>query len=165
MGNVGPTKVNLGGYIGIAIGFLGWVIGFAVVCLATGHANVLPRVLPVGVLVSLALGATAILVMELVLRAHGRGRFALLTLWGVLLSDAAILWLLINHWLAPIIEAEPGLAEALTRIGSFYKTGDALPVAMLAAGTALLLIAAVRVLRTAPADQPVNNPSSSSTTP
>ncbi len=158
-------KGNLGGYIGTAIGFLGWVIGFAVVCMATGHANVLPRVMPVAVLVSLALGATAILVMELGLRAHGRGRFALLTLGGVLLSDVAILWLLINHWLAPIIEAEPGLAETLMRIGSLYKTGDAPPVAMLAAGTALLLIAAVRVLRTAPADQPVDNPSSSSTTP
>ena len=158
-------KGNLGGYIGTVIGFLGWVIGFAVVCLATGHANVLPRVLPVGVLVSLALGGTVILVMELVLRAHGRGRLFMLTLWGVLLSDAAILWLLINHWLAPIIEGEPGLAEALTRIGSFYKTSDALPAAMLAVGTALLLIGTVWLLRTAPANQPVHNQSSSSTTP
>ena len=158
-------KGNLGGYIGTTIGFLGWVIGFTVVCLATGHGGVLPKVLPVGVLVSLALGVTAILVMELVLRAHGRGRLFMLTLWGVLLSDAAILWLLINHWLAPIIEGEPGLAEALTRIGSFYKTSDALPAAMLAAGTALLLIGTVWVLRTAPANQPANNPSSRSTTP
>ena len=125
----------------------------------------LPKVLPVGVLLSLALGITAILVMELVLRAHGRGRLFMLTLWGVLLSDVAILWLLINHWLAPIIEAEPGLAEILMRIGRLYKTGDTLPVSMRAAGTALLLIAVVRVLRTAPADQPVNNPSSSSTMP
>ncbi len=158
-------KGNLGGYIGTTIGFLGWVIGLTVVCLATGHGGVLPKVLPVGVLVSLALGVTAILVMELVLRAHGRGRLFMLTLGGVLLSDVAILWLLINHWLAPIIEGEPGLAEALTRIGSFYKTSDALPAAMLAAGTALLLIGTVWVLRTAPANQPANNPSSRSTTP
>ena len=158
-------KGNLGGYIGTTIGFLGWVIGLTVVCLATGHGGVLPKVLPLGVLVSLALGVSAILVMELVLRAHGRGRLFMLTLWGVLLSDVAILWLLINHWLAPLIEGEPGLAEALTRIGSFYKTGDALPAAMLAAGTAILLIGTVWVLRTPPADQPVHNPSSSSTTP
>ncbi len=158
-------KGNLGGYIGTTIGFLGWVIGVTVVCLATGHGGVLPKVLPVGMLVSLALGVTAILVMELVLRAHGRGRLFMLTLLGVLLSDVAILWLLINHWLAPIIEGEPGLAEALTRIGSFYKTSDALPAAMLAAGTALLLIGTVWVLRTAPANQPATNPSSRSTTP
>ena len=55
--------------------------------------------------------------------------------------------------------------EALTRIGSFYKTSDALPAAMFAAGTALLLIGTVWVLRTAPANQPAINPSSRSTTP
>ena len=73
--------------------------------------------------------------------------------------------MLFRSWLAPIIEAEPGLAEALTRIGSFYKTSDALPAAMLAVGTALLLIGTVWLLRTAPANQPLNNLSSSSTTP
>lgn len=141
-------KGKLAGYIGTTIGFLGWVIGLAVVCVLSGQTSLLARVVPIGVLISLGLALTVIVMMECVLRVFGRGGgFFQLTLWGVLCLDVGILWLLINHWLAPMIAAEPRLVETMQHLGGVYKTTDAFPLALLAAGVVLLAIAAGRMLR------------------
>lgn len=141
-------KGSLAGYIGTTIGFLGWVIGLVLVCVFGGQTAFLAKVVPIGVLISLGLALTAIVVMECALRAFGRaGGFFQLTMWGILCVDVGILWLLINHWLAPMIAAQPRLVETIQHLGGVYKTTDAFPLAILAAGVALLAIAAAQMLR------------------
>ncbi|MCH8151144.1 MAG: hypothetical protein IH830_02080 [Planctomycetes bacterium] len=140
-------KGKLAGYIGMTIGFLGWIIGLAVVCVLSGQTSLLARVVPTGVLISLGLALTAIVMMECALRVFRGGGFFQLTLWGVLGVDVGILWLLINHWLAPMIAAEPRLVETMQHLGGVYKTTDAFPLALLAVGVVLLAIATVRMLR------------------
>ena len=52
-----------------------------------------------------------------------------------------------NIGLAPMIAAQPRLVETIQHLGGVYKTTDAFPLAILAAGVALLTIAAARMLR------------------
>ena len=124
------------------------ITALVLVCVFGGQTALLAKVVPIGVLISLGLALTAIVVMECVLRAFGRaGGFFQLTMWGILCVDVGILWLLINHWLAPMIAAEPRLVETMQNLGGVYKTTDAFPLALLAAGVVLLAIATGRMLR------------------
>lgn len=55
------------------------------------------------------------------------------------------LTLLLNHWIAPMIESSPGMLETVKRLGGVYKTGDLPPKVLLAASVILLGIVAVRL--------------------
>ena len=83
--------------------------------------------------------ALTIVVMECVLRMFGRGKVFMLALSGTLLFLIGVMLLLFNHWLAPLIEAEPGFVAQLESLGSVYKTSDLVPIACLVAATVLLV--------------------------
>lgn len=58
-----------------------------------------------------------------------------------------LLFLLVDHMVAPLVDAAPGLRRAIGSRGSIYRTGDGLPAALMAAGTVLLGLALVRLRR------------------
>ena len=138
-------KGNIGGYAGMTLGFLGWLIGLTVVCLASGRTGILIKLLPAGFLISVGLALGAILTMELVLQRFGRGGMSRLTLWGVVWMDVGIIWLLINHWLAPLIASDPGVDETVRRLGATGWTSDIYPLGAMAVGVVLLACAVFRV--------------------
>ncbi len=138
-------KGNIGSYAGMTVGFLGWLIGLTVVCLASGRTEILIKLLPAGFLISVGLALGAILTMELVLQRFGRGSMFRLTLWGVVWLDVGIIWLLINHWLAPLIASDPGLYETMRRLGATGWTSDIYPLGAMAVGVVLLACAVFRV--------------------
>lgn len=127
--------------LGIIVGFLGWMIGWAIVCLAAGRPGMLVTTLPVGASASLGLALFTILLQESVERAFGRGPWTTLALLGALAIDVGLLWLLANHWLAPVIAADAGLGEFMDRLHGVYRTSDMFPVGLLTAGCALLAAA------------------------
>ena len=142
------TKARLGGYIGATIGVLGWLIGLSIACLATGHTGLLLRVFPAGLVLSLGMAAVLIIVLEDAIRRFGAAHpLFQVSLWGLLLTDMGILILLVNHWIAPIIDSTPALAEALQRQGSVYRTPDFVPTLLMGFGAALLLVIMAAVLR------------------
>ena len=153
---------KLGGYLGAIFGICGWLIGLTAVCLFTGHTAALRPIFLPGLAVSLSMGFTLVIALECVLRLYGRGHYMFsTTLWGLLLFDVGLLMLLLNHWIAPMIDASPGLAEDLRRIRSTYRTGDTLPLAGLCAGAALLACVALKVVGDAlrrPDDPPKERP-------
>jgi hypothetical protein len=124
------------------------MIGFTVVCLSSGNGDVWSRFAFTGFAVSLAMAAVFIVTLELAFRAYGPGTLIQLILWGELTLFAGVLILLLNHWIAPIVESSPRMMETLGSLGGTYKTGDVLPATLLAASVVLLGIVVVRLGRT-----------------
>jgi hypothetical protein len=138
-----------GAYVGAVVGCLGWLIGLAAVCLATGETDVLGRVLLPGVAVSLGIAGVFLVTGELAARSFGPGRERRLLLWGVMVFLVGVLVLLMNHWIAPLIDASPGLRDAMARLGGIYRVADAWPAALMAVGVAILGLVLVRMRRRA----------------
>jgi hypothetical protein len=137
-------RSHLGTYLGTVIGCLGWWIGLAAVCIASGETGVLGRVAWPGIAVSLGIAATFLVTSELALAVLGRGTAFRLVLWGELAFFVGVLILLVNHWIAPLIDASPDLRAAMGRLGGCYRTGDAVPAALMTVGAALLAFVLVR---------------------
>ncbi len=142
-------KIGVGAYVGTAVGFLGWLIGLAAVCLGTGELAVLRQVALPGVAVSLGSAALVVVTLEVAAGALGRGAIFRLLLWGEILFFVGLLFLVVNHLVAPLVDATPGLRRAIERIGKIYRTGDGLPAGLMVAGTALLGLALLRLRRRA----------------
>lgn len=138
-------KARIGGYLGAIIGCLGWMIGFTVVCLVSGNADVWSRFAFTGFAVSLAMAGVFIVTAELTLRTFGRGGMFQLILWGELTFFMGVLVLLLNHWIAPVLESSPKMMETVKNLGAVYRTGDFLPAALLAASVVLLAVAVARL--------------------
>jgi hypothetical protein len=130
-------------YLGLTVGIHGWLLGASILCVAGGYYAVLAEIVAIGLPISIAMSALGILVMECVVRLFGRGRVFTLSLWGLILFALGVLILLINHWLAPLIETEPGLVDLLSRLGAVYKTSDVVP-ALCLLGSGVLLFVSVR---------------------
>jgi len=144
---------RIGGHLGALIGCMGWMIGFTIVCLVSGNLAVWTRFAFAGFAISIAMGAVFIVTTELALRAFGRGTMFMLTLWGELAFFMGLLVLLLNHWIAPILEASPGMVDTLDRMHTVYRTNDLMPTVWIAVGCVLLGIVAFRLVR-APLDTP-----------
>ena len=134
--------------LGMTIGIHGWLVGTVIFCLAGGHYAVVGEILAIGLPVSVAMSALAILLMESVQHRVGRGRTLAFSLWGLILFVVGVLILLLNHWLAPLIDQTPGLAEQLTRLGAVYMTHDVVPALCLIASAVLLSLCVRGCLRT-----------------
>ena len=130
-------------YLGWTAGIHGWLVGASILCLAGGYYAVLGEIIAIGLPMSIAMSALAILVMECVGRLFGRGRIFALSLWGLILFLLGMMILLMNHWLAPLVENTPGFVDLLSRLGAVYKTGDVVP-ALCLIGAAVLLSVSVR---------------------
>ena len=94
----------------------------------------------IGLPISVAMSARGILALECVVRLFGRGRIFVVSLWGLILFVLGVLILLVNHWLAPVIETEPGLIDLLSRLGAVYKTSDVVPALCLIGSCGLLYV-------------------------
>lgn len=125
----------MGASVGTAIGFLGWLIGLAAVCVGTGEYAVLREVALPGV--ALSLGAAGIVIVTRDLALGRSGVFGPLV-WGEILFFVGLLILLVNRWIAPLVDASPGLRDAIGRLGAGYRTGDGVPAALMGAGAALV---------------------------
>lgn len=141
---------RVGGHLGCLIGSMGWMIGFTVVCLVSGNGAVWARFAFPGFAISIAMGAVFIVSTELALRAFGRGTMFMLTLWGELAFFIGLLVLLLNHWIAPIVEADPGMRATLRQLHAVTRTGDLMPSVWIAVGCVLLGVVAVRLVRERP---------------
>ncbi len=142
---------SIGGYLGAILGLSGWLIGFTGFCAFTGNLDVLAKFFLPGLAVSLSMGFVLVVAVEGILRVYGHGHYMFsTTLWGLLLSDAGVLLLLMNHWIAPILDQDPRMIEAMRQYGGgVYRTGETLPLVSLCAGAALLGAVAWKVLRDA----------------
>jgi hypothetical protein len=141
---------RLWGYLGALIGCTGWMLGFTFVCLASGHMDLWVRFAFLGFALSLAMGGLFVVTSELTLRAFGPGGLFQLILWAELTFFMGVLILLLNHWIAPVLESSPAMLATLRSMGSAYKTSDFLPGMFLAASVVLTAVAAWRLLRTEP---------------
>lgn len=137
----------LGGYIGTLIGALGWVIGFAVVCLATGNTDTLARIIAPATAVSLGLAFFVILCSDMAIKKYGAGPMFFLALYGGLAWAMGLLLLLFNHWIAVIINESPRMMRTMQNMNAVYQTDDLWAVILLVAGTVLLGIFTVLVLK------------------
>lgn len=145
------AKVKWGAYLGSTIGILGWLIGFSIFCLATGNRALLGEAFLPGLLISLIFAAVVVFVLETVIQRFGAGHWLFqVSLWGLLLSLMGLMVFLMNHWLAPLIDRHPDMVKTLSRMGSVYKTSDVVPLALMAAGLLLLVVAVVYILKQAP---------------
>ena len=139
---------RFGGYLGLTIGLLGWVIGFAIFCAVAGTTQLLVSVALPGTLISLGLATLAIMVLEGTLRVFGpRSPMLQVALWGLLAFLMGLLWFIVNHWVARVIEQHPQLVQRLQQQGSVYQTSDTVPLILLAVGVVLLAVAVFQILR------------------
>lgn len=153
---------RIGGHLGALVGCMGWMIGFTVVCLVSGNMDVWGRFAFAGFAISIAMGGVFIVSTELALRAFGRGSMFMLTLWGELTFFVGLLVLLLNHWIAPVLEASPRMRDTLGRMHAVYRTNDLMPTAWIAVGCVLLGIVAFRLVRTPlPPEGPPHRPPAS----
>ena len=135
------TIGKLAGYVGATIGILGWLIGFGIFCLVTEMMALFYQVFLPGLLLSLIFAGFFVLIIELLIYRFGVRHYAMqIGLWALLTSFMGILWFILNHWLADLINRHPEAVSLLSRIGSVYQTTDRIPVMLMAAGVALLLV-------------------------
>ena len=128
---------RLGAYVGSLVGICGWVLGLIVVAVAyRAWGLLLPMVVP-GLVLSLARGLLLVVAHDALSRVygarHGRTRQAL---WGMLATLIGTLWLLVNHWVAPALEAAVGEAGLPRTV--VVRTPDVWPALVLAGGAVLL---------------------------
>lgn len=142
-------KRRIGGYIGAALGFQGWLIGIVVLCLTSGHAAVLRSLVLPGFAINLAMAGVLVVSLEVVRRTYGLGGRFQLILWGELTFFMGTLYLLINHWITPIIMGTPGLADTARRLGGGgWAMSDVYPSLLLLVSAGLLGAALVVVGKT-----------------
>jgi hypothetical protein len=127
-----------GGYLGIVLGSLGWLIGFAAVCLATGNGAVLASIAAPAAAVSLGAAFLVVICCDYAIKSRGPGGLFQLALYGSLSWAMGLLILLINHWIAPAIESSPAMAKTLREMNAVYRTDDLWPALLLSAGAILL---------------------------
>ena len=127
-------------YLGLTVGIHGWLMGTSILCVAGGYYAVLAEIVVIGLPISIAMSALGILALECVVRLFGRGRIFAVSLWGLILFVLGVLILLVNHWLAPVIETEPELVDLLSRLGAVYKTSDVVPALCLIGSCGLLYV-------------------------
>ena len=140
------------GYLGVLVGACGWLIGFVGVCIHAGQWDLLGEVLCPGLALSLALGLSIIIAHACVRRLDGQTHSLVqLTLWGMVLLAVGTLWLLINHWIAPLIQEHSTLQESLPP-GTVFHTSDWFPTILLTVAVVLLAVVATKLLRSPPAD-------------
>lgn len=141
-------KVKFWSYMGCGIGILGWLIGLTIFCLATGMTDLLSQVFLPGLLISLIMVGFFILILESVIHRFGVRHYTFqITLWALLLSGMGLMIFILNHWLAPLIDQHPELSRKLVEGGSVYRISDVVPIALMAAGVALMTITTVAILR------------------
>lgn len=135
-------------YAGAVIGLQGWVIGLVVVALASGSTGVLATVVPACSAMSFGLAFALVAGLEAVRRTapEDRGLHALF-LWGHLLVDMGVLLLVADAWAMPALLAEPDAERVLRSLGAMTDIPSWLPLVLFAAGAAVGLAAARRVLR------------------
>lgn len=142
---------RIGGYVGTTLGFLGWLVGFTVFCFATGNTAPLAEFFYLGLAISLALALNVIVAGEAMLRLYPQDRsMFLVSLWGMLLLAMGVLLLLLNHWIAPIIERYPKMLADLQRVNfgrgpAVYRTSDTVPAVSLTLAVVLLAVTVVRL--------------------
>lgn len=135
------------GYVGGTIGLNGWLIGFVILALAAGRAELLLEYLPLAVLVTNALGLALMVAVELARRQFGeRSREFRLCLFGMLGVVLGTLGMLIDRWIAPAMEGDPDMARALDATGSAMRLGDVFTGTALVVGILLLGWLAVRLM-------------------
>jgi hypothetical protein len=144
---------RLGDYIGAAIGCLGWVIGFAIVCYVSGNMAVLVHFVLLATVISLAMAGLLIASIELLVRTYGYGSTFQLMLWGELLFFMGLLVLLISHWIAPIIDASPTMVSTMRNLHASYRMGDLVPTVSISTGALLLAITVFRLLTSLPSQR------------
>jgi hypothetical protein len=142
-------RLPLASYAGAVLGIHGWLVGTLVLCLANGEVALVGELLLVGLPISLALSALLVGARECWRPVLGR-RQLLAATWGLLLLAVGVLLVVVNHWLAPRLEASPRLMQSLRDLGGVYRTGDFVPAACLAVST-LLLVGVARAARRRPA--------------
>lgn len=140
------SRMSVGASVGTAVGFLGWLIGLAAMCLRTGEFGVLKQIALPGLAVSLGAALVVVVTLEVAAGAFGRGGTLFRRLlWGEILFFVGLLLLLVNHWVAPLVDAAPDLRRAI----GVYRTGDLPPAALMASGAAILGLALARLRRPA----------------
>jgi hypothetical protein len=124
---------QIGGYIGGLVGCCGWVLGLGIACLWTGDTRLAKPLLP-GLAVSLALGLALVVAHAAVERVSPR--HSTTTLWGMVLLLLALLCLLINHWIEPMIR--DSIAEHPFLLSDFWWFSDRWATVTLAVAVILL---------------------------
>ena len=132
---------QIGGYIGGLVGCCGWVLGLGFACLWTGDMSLAKPLLP-GLAVSLALGLAIVVAHAAVARIAPR--HSMTTLWGMILLAVALLSLLINHWIVPMIRGSLTNHPLLFSESEWFS--DRKATAVLAAAIVLLGIVAKSIL-------------------
>ena len=139
------NRTSVGAFVGTTVGFLGWLIGLTAVSLRTGEFGVLKQIALPGLAVSLGAALVVVVTLEVAAGAFGRGTLFRRLLWGEILFFVGLLLLLLNHWVAPLVDAAPDLRRAI----GVYRTGDLPPAALMAGGAAILGLALARIRRPA----------------
>jgi len=142
-------KLGIGAYVGTAVGFAGWLIGFAIVCAGAGETGILKEVALPGLALSLGAAACVLVTAETAGGCLGQGRAARVLLLGQVLFFAGLLTLIVNHWVAPLVDGAPDLKRAIEQLGGVYRVWDGVPVALMAAGTVMLALVLRRLRRPA----------------
>jgi hypothetical protein len=138
---------RIGGMIGATIGGCGWAIGLGVVGWSAGAWSAVRSTVVMGLLASAGLGLLLCLVAELTIRVFGSGsRWCFVTLAGGCAVVIGTLLLLLNHWVAPLIERTPALHDPPWIIGD-ARTATWVPPVVIAVGVGLLAASIVRLLR------------------
>ena len=126
------TAPNIGGLIGVC----GWFIGFVGFCAIAGSWGALRSTIWIGLPISLSLGLAVIISVDLVRQRCGmNSRLVWTTAVGMVSLCCAVLLLLGDHWLLPIIRSDPRLDTALFNPS---KLGDGWVPLLLTASTILL---------------------------
>lgn len=138
---------SIGGYAGIIVGSMGWLIGFAAVCLTSGNGAALARFAVPASAVSLGVAFLVIICCDYAVKLRGYGGMFQLALYGGMSWGMGLLLLLINHWIAPLIDSSPAMAKTMRDMNAVYRVDDLWAVLMLSAGAVMLGIFAFMAVR------------------
>ncbi|HOY63504.1 MAG TPA: hypothetical protein PLK80_12670 [bacterium] len=141
------NRAALGGYVGIVVGSMGWLIGFAVVCLTSGNGAALARFAAPATAVSLGVAFLVIICCDYAVKLRGYGGMFQLALYGGMAWGMGLLLLLINYWIAPLIDSSPAMAKTMRDMNAVYRVDDLWAILMLSAGAIMLGIFAFMAVR------------------
>ncbi|HEX9794626.1 MAG TPA: hypothetical protein VGC54_11640 [Planctomycetota bacterium] len=135
---------------GVLIGCCGWMLGLGAVAASAGAWDWFPQIVLPGLAASLGLGCGVLLHVEFAAtRAPADSGLQRAVLLADLVFVIGLLLLLNNHWIAPRIEQDAEMLQALESLSGVRRTAEWLPHLLLYSGAVAIGSATRRLLRAA----------------
>lgn len=131
----------------VFIGCLSWLVIIAAYSIATGTIIELTNILYTGLVFSLTFSLVTILIMDFIILRFGHRIIFYTSLAGLIFFFFGNMFLLLNYYISPVMEAFPSMIKGIKVIAFFYRASNILPTILLTISLVLLAVTMFKIYK------------------